>query len=58
MRDTEIQQKALELATWAKWSGDLLIKVFLEALTEANWHTERIVIEKALESVNEKESKK
>ena len=51
MNRQEVIKKAAEIASQAKWDGDTVIEILLEALTECNWHTEREIIEDALEGV-------
>ena len=48
----DIYNKAVEISSWARWDGELILEVMLEALTDANWHTEVSEIRDYLQTRN------
>ena len=44
----KIQTIALDVSYRCNWDGDLICAIFLEALTDANYHTMREKLEKVI----------
>ena len=44
----KIQTIALDVSYRCEWDGDLICAIFLEALTDANYHTMREKLEKVI----------
>ena len=44
----KIQTIALDVSYRCEWDGDLICAIFLEALTDANFHTLREILEKEI----------
>ena len=44
----KIQDMALNVSYRCEWDGDLICAIFLEALTDANYHTMREKLEKVI----------
>jgi hypothetical protein len=47
--DNELDTLATYISRKCKWDGEEICAVFLEALTDANFHTLRAVLEEAIE---------
>ena len=52
-RNKKVDAKGVEISKWAEWDVNLIVDVFLEALTDANAHTLRGLLEPVIERHDE-----
>jgi len=49
MTQSEMHQEAIKIAQLTKWDGKEICEIFLEALTDANFHQLRRELEKVID---------